>query len=195
MPEPSFAELLDRSRRGDPDAARLLVERYEPAVLREVRFALADNVMRRVLDESDVCQSVMMQFFVGLWAGRFEFEGPGQLIGLLKTLVRRKVVDQARHWAAGRRDLKRHADLPGTGDPAEAAAPDRTPSSIAAGAELVAEFQRRLSEQERAILALRQQGSSWEEVSDRVGGAGPDALRKRFERALDRVGRELGLDG
>jgi len=43
MAEPTFAELIDRSRRGDPEAARCLVERYESAVRREVRFSLMNN--------------------------------------------------------------------------------------------------------------------------------------------------------
>src|SRR5262249_53969376 len=98
MDEPSFAELVDQARGGDPHAARLLIERYESAIRRQVRFALRDNRLRRRLGETDVCQSVLGQFFVGLWAGRFEFDGPEQLVALLKEMVRNKIIDQARYW-------------------------------------------------------------------------------------------------
>lgn len=193
--EPTFAELIDRSSRGDPEAARRLVERYESAVRREVRFSLMDNQLRRMLDETDVCQSVMAQFFVGLWAGRFEIDSPERLIAIMKTMVRHKIVDQARYWKAARRDFQRNLSQLDRGDPIELASAEPTPSAIVSDAEMLSEFQRRLSDQERAILELRRQGLDWSEVAGRLGGESPEALRKRFARALDRVGRELGLEG
>ena len=148
-----------------------------------------------MLDQSDVCQSVMAQFFVGLWAGRFEIDGPEQLIAIMKTMVRHKIVDQARFWTAGRRDFQRNLSQLDEGEPIDFASAGPAPSTIVANADMLAEFQRRLSDQERAILALRRQGLDWSEVAERLGGEGPEALRKRFARALDRVGRELGLEG
>jgi DNA-directed RNA polymerase specialized sigma24 family protein len=194
MEEPNFAELIRRSRRGDSEAARWLVERYESAVRREVRFSLMDNPLRRVVDEADLCQSVMAQFFVGLWAGQFEVSGPEQLIALLKTMVRNKVVDRARYWNAGRRDFGRNVAALDPGNPIELASAEPTPSVVVSNAELLAEFQRRLSEQERAILALRQQGLDWSAVAERLGGENAEVLRKRLAKGLDRVGRELGLE-
>jgi RNA polymerase sigma factor (sigma-70 family) len=193
MDEPSFAELVERARLGDPQAARLLVERYESAIRRQVRSALRDNRLRRRLGETDVCQSVLGQFFVALWAGRLAFDGPEQLVALLKEMVHNKVVGKARYWGAGRRDYRRELGPLDSDHAVEPLSPGPTPSRIVADAELLAEFERRLSEPERAILLLRQQGASWAEVAERVGGS-PGAIRKRYERALDRVGRELGLD-
>jgi DNA-directed RNA polymerase specialized sigma24 family protein len=194
MEEPSFAELIGRFKRGDPEAARWLVERYESAVLREVRFSLLDNPLRRVLDETDVCQSVMAQFLIGLWAGKFEVSGPTQLVALLKTMVRNKVVDRARYWNADRRDFQRNVAALEPGNPIELASAEPTPSVVVSNAELLAEFQRRLSEQERAILALRQEGLEWSAIAERLGSENAEVLRKRLTRGLDRVGRELGLE-
>ena len=53
-----------------------LIERYESAIRREVRFTLMDNKLRRVLEETDLCQSVMGQFFHGLGAGRLGSTDP-----------------------------------------------------------------------------------------------------------------------
>jgi RNA polymerase sigma factor (sigma-70 family) len=191
--EPNFAELIVRARDRDPEAARLLIERYEPAIRREVRFALIDNRLRSVLDKTDILQSVMGQFFVGLWAGRFEFSGPEQLVGLLNEMVRNKVVDQARYWKAGRRDYRRNAGPIDPDHVAEPPDPDPTPSRIVADAELLEEFERRLTEPERLILSYRRQGLSWADVAGRLGEPSPEAIRKRFERALNRVGRDLGF--
>jgi RNA polymerase sigma factor (sigma-70 family) len=193
METSGFNELVERARQGDTEAARWFVERYESAIRRHVRFSLLDNKLKRVLDESDVCQSVFGQFFVGLWHGRFEFDGPEQVIALLREMVKNKLTDRARYWRAGRRNFERnacHLDLEHAAEPVSAVP---TPSRIVAGAELLTEFERRLSDEERDILALRRQGVSWAEVSDQVSGVSAQAIRKRYERAIDRVGRELGL--
>src|SRR5262249_9181972 len=62
-----------------------------------------------------------------------------------------------------------------------------------AGAELLAEVQRRLSAEERQLVELRREGLAWAAIAARLGGS-PEALRKQHARALDRVTREVGLD-
>jgi len=190
MEKPGFAELVDRAGRGEMEAACCLVAQYESAIRRQVRFTLMDNKLRRVLEETDICQSVMGQFFSGLGAGRFEFDGPEQLIGLLKQMVRNKITDQARYWRAGRRDYLRNITVEDTDHVAEPTSSEPTPSRIVEDSEFLAEFENRLSDWERMIFACRRQGMSWPEIADRTGG-GAEAIRKRFERALDRVGRTL----
>ena len=190
MDPPSFAELVSRARGGDPDAVRHLVELYEPVIRRQVRFSLLENKLRRVLEEADVCQSVMGRFFTGLEQRRFELDGPEQLNGLLKRLVRNKITDHARYWKAGRRDYLRNITPIDPDDPVEPISPDPTPSRVVADADFLARFEGRLSDGERAIFALRRQGMNWPEIADRVGGKA-EAIRKRFERALERVRRNL----
>ena len=191
MDELTFPELIERARRGDPEAARLLIERYESAIRRQARLALMDNRLKQVLEETDICQSILAQFFVGLWAGQFEFDGPEQLIGLLTKMVRNKITGKARYWEAVRRNHRRNVGT--LSPPLEPASRDPTPSQIVADAEFVAEFERRLSDPERAILIMRRQGMSWAEVAQHSGGT-PESVRKKFERAVDRGRRELGLD-
>jgi len=193
MADPTFGELVSRARGGDPEATRALVDRYQGAIRREVRFAILDGRLRRLLDETDVLQSVLGRFFLDLGAGRYDFEGPEQMAGLLREMVRAKVADHARYWKAARRDYRRNVE-PGP-DPAFApASADPSPSRQVSDADFLAEFERRLTPQERAILALRRQGAGWPEVAATLEG-GAEALRKRFERALDRVGRELDVRG
>ena len=42
------------------------------------------------------------------------------------------------------------------------------------------------------IFGFRRQGMNWPEIASRTG-EGSEAIRKRFERALDRVGRHAQL--
>jgi RNA polymerase sigma factor (sigma-70 family) len=193
MDERSFAELVARARGGDPQAARRLIEHYEAAIRRQARFALRNNRLRRRIGESDICQSVLGQFFLALWAGRLELDRPEQLVALLNKMVRNKVVAKARYEGAARRDYRREIGQVERDHEVEPLSPDPSANQIVANAELLAEFERRLTEPERAILALRKQGASWDEVAEKFGGTA-GAMRKRFERVLDRVGRELGLD-
>jgi hypothetical protein len=186
-----FAELIERARRGDPEAARWLVENYEGAIRREIRFAILDSRLRRVIDESDVLQSVLGRFFLNLYAGQYGFDHPEQLARLLKDMVRAKVVDRARYWTAACRDHRRQAR---TSDSLDGPSREPTPSRIVEEAELLVEFEKRLSAEEHAILGLRRQGLRWPEVAGAIGNGDPEAIRKRFERALARISRELGLE-
>jgi RNA polymerase sigma factor (sigma-70 family) len=190
MENPGFAELVHRAGRGEQDAARCLIARYESAIRRQVRFTLMDNKLRRVLEETDICQSVMGQFFSGLEAGRFELDGPEQLIGLLKQMVRNKITDQARYWRAGRRNFMRNIDAADRDEIVEPLSPEPTPSRVVEQREFLAVIENRLSGWEREIFSFRRQGMNWQEIAGRITG-GAEAIRKRFERALDRVGRSL----
>jgi len=192
MENEGFAELVNRAGRGEREAARWLIERYESAIRRQVRFTLMDNKLRRVLEETDICQSVMGQFFNGLGAGRFVLDGPEQLVGLLKQMVRNKITDQARYWRAGCRDYLRNITHGDSVDPIEPMSPEPAPSRVVEDNDFLAEFESRLSDWERMIFAFRRQGMSWPEIASRTEG-GSEAIRKRFERALDRVGRTLDI--
>jgi RNA polymerase sigma-70 factor (ECF subfamily) len=68
---------------------------------------------------------------------------------------------------------------------------------MAAGRELLEELRHRLSEEERALVDLRAEGYEWPEIAARLGGT-PQARRKQFTRAIDRVEQQLEgswLDG
>lgn len=194
MADLPLADLIARICNGNSDAVRTFVDEYQGAVEREIRFALLDRRLRRVVSESDVKQSVIMRFVVGLWSGKYEFEEPQQVAGLLKAMVRARVADLARHWQAEKRDLRKNASLSDPGA-AAAAIKQRTPSEIVADAELFERIQSCLNEEERSILRLRQEGRSWHDLAAAMGAnRSPDALRKRYERSLARVSRELGID-
>jgi RNA polymerase sigma-70 factor (ECF subfamily) len=191
-PAPEFAGLIRRVRAGDPAAAEELVRRYEPAVRRAVRFRLTDDRLGRLLDSVDVCQSVLASFFVRAALGQYELETPDQLVKLLGQMARNKLANAVNRERAGRRDYRRAVG--GDTEAGRAAAAGPSPSEQVAAADLLAETTRRLGPDERRVLVLRQQGLGWAAIAGEVGGT-PEGVRKRFDRAVERVAEELGLEG
>ena len=189
--EPTFADLIQRIRAGDQDAATELVRRYEPAIRVAVRVRLSDPSLRRLMDSMDICQSVLGSFFVRAASGQFELETPEHLLSLLVTMARNRVTNHALKQQAARRDQRRVQK--GGLDESVLAAAGPSPSQVVAHRELLQEFRKRLSDRERQIAEQRSQGRSWAEIAAGVGGE-PDALRMQFTRAIDRVARELRLE-
>jgi RNA polymerase sigma factor (sigma-70 family) len=187
--EPTTRELLDRIRAGDGAAAADLVRRYEPEIRRAIRVKLTDPRLRRLLDSLDVCQSVLGNFFVRVAAGQFDLDNPQQLLALLVTMARNKVLDHARRQQADRRDQRR---LGGPLALEQVAGREANPSRIVAGRELLEMVQVRLSAEERDLAEQRAQGRDWAALAAERG-VSAEALRKRLTRALDRVAQELGL--
>jgi RNA polymerase sigma-70 factor (ECF subfamily) len=192
MSDPSsFAGFLRRVRSGDADAAAELIRRYESIVRLEVRMRLSDPRLRRVFDSQDICQSVMLSFFVRAAGGQFDLDRPEDLIKLLVGIARNKLAFQARKHRRQRRDIRRQEAL---GDNAAVVAgSDPTPSRQVEVAELIHEFRKRLSGEERVLAERRANGEGWDAIAANMGGT-PQARRKQLTRAVDRVVLELGLD-
>jgi RNA polymerase sigma-70 factor (ECF subfamily) len=187
-----FTRLMSRVQAGDPDAAAELIRQYEPDIRLEVRVRLRvqDRRVRQLLDSMDITQSVLAGFFAGVAAGRFKPDNPQQLLGLLVAMTRNKVLTQVRHQRRQRRDVRRAQSL-------DAAAHDlpargESPSQVIAGKEILGEFRKRLTDEERQLAERRGQGDSWAAIAAELGGTA-DGRRKQLERAFARVAQELGL--
>jgi RNA polymerase sigma-70 factor (ECF subfamily) len=188
--EPDVPALMARVGRGDPQAAEELFRRYEARVRLEVRTRLRDPRLRRLIDEADVCQSVLRSFFIRARLGEYDLADPQELLRLLAGMARNKLAAQARRHSAECRDFRRSANLEGAvGIPA----PGETPSQLVAGEELLREVRARLDEEERYLADLRAAGRSWAEIAQLLGGSA-DARRMQMQRAATRVSRELGLE-
>src|SRR3954471_7481728 len=178
--EIDFSDLIRRIRAGDEAAAAALVRTYEPAIRRAARVRLSDSRLRRLFDSMDICQSVLASFFVRAALGQYELDQPEQLLRLLVDMSRKKLVDRAREQGAARRDYRR---TPAGGqEVSEVAAAGPTPSQEVAADELLHEFRKRLSEDERQLANQRALGQDWAQIAATWGGS-PEALRKRLTRA------------
>jgi len=89
---------LERVRTGDQKAAEELVRMYESGNPREVRLRLRIHACER-FDSVDICQSVMASFFVRAALGQYDLQKPDELIRLLVTMTRNKLVSQVRQAA------------------------------------------------------------------------------------------------
>ena len=153
----AFAGFMRRIRAGDEQAARELVERYEPVIRREVKMRLRDPRLYRRLDWTDICQSVMASFFLRAASGQYDLDQPDQLLRLLVVMTRHKLSKQERRHRADKRDYR----LAEERDPADLEGKpgaEPTPSRLVAGRELLEAFRARLSEEERMLADLRGAG-------------------------------------
>ncbi|MGH7136307.1 MAG: RNA polymerase sigma factor [Pirellulales bacterium] len=188
--DPDFADFLRRIRDGDDRAAEELVRRFEPLIRREVRMRIGDKRLRRAFDSVDVSQSVLANFLSQAATGRYELEGPEQLMRLLMTMTRHRLVSRARRERRLVRDVRRVAAEPGILE--GVADPRPSPSEIVSRQEEWELLKRSLSDEELEIVDLRLAGRSWDEIATRLGGTGP-ARRMQLSRGLDRLERRIGV--
>lgn len=191
LDENSFTTFMRRIRAGDDKATTELVRLYEPEIRREVRLRLRDPRLRRDFDSMDICQSVLASFFVRAALGQYELDQPQQLLRLLVTMTRNKLIYQVRKQRRQRRD-NRLLDEAGQ-EKLKSIADGSSPSDLVARQELLDEFRKRMNEEERQLAEMRAQGHEWSEVASRLGGT-PEGRRKQLTRAIERIAAELGLD-
>ena len=187
--DPDFADFLRRIRDGDDAAAEELVRRFEPTIRREVRMRIGDKRLRRAFDSVDVSQSVLANFLSQAATGRYELEGPEQLVRLLVTMTRHRLVSRVRRERRLVRDVRRLAADPGILEGVVDSRP--SPSEIVSRREEWELLKSSLSDEEQEIVDLRLAGHSWDEIATRLGGTGP-ARRMQLSRRLDRLQRQIG---
>jgi RNA polymerase sigma factor (sigma-70 family) len=180
----AFADLIDRVRGGDEAASSALFQRYARVFARLVKNRL-DSATRALVDGDDVCQMVFCSLFHRLRGGQFELRSEKDLVNLLFRMASNKAIAAIRQEQA-----RPEAQDEGAGGLEVVAGPGATPSRMVSARELHAEAQRRLTEEERQIQALRDEGLEWAEVAARLGGTA-DGRRKQWDRACARVKQEL----
>jgi RNA polymerase sigma factor (sigma-70 family) len=191
LDESTFTAFIKRIRSGDDQATAELVKRYEPEIRREVRLRVRDPRLRRDFDSMDICQSVLASFFVRAALGQYELDRPEQLLRLLVTMARNKLIYQVRRQRRQRRD-NRLVDEAGQ-EKLQTVAAGVSPSQVVEQREILQKVRERLNDDERTIADLRGQGREWAEVAAQMGGT-PEGRRKQLARAIERVAGELGLD-
>ncbi len=143
------------------------------------------------MDSVDVCQSVFANFFVRVCLGEYDLNHPGDLAALLVAMARNKLLDHVRRLQSQKRDQRR---MTADGELALACVKDLNdgPAEIAANKDLLAEVRQRMTTEELQLADLRGAGLEWPEIASQLGAA-PDALRKKFTRAINRIAEQLGL--
>jgi RNA polymerase sigma factor (sigma-70 family) len=187
MNEMSFAALMDLVRTGDELATSEIMQRYGAEVRRIARVRLRHGKLRRVLESSDILQSVMGSFFRRADHGEYEdrLSTPDELLRLLATMVRFKVIDQVRRAASGRRGGK--FDVVELIDSAIAPSSELSPDQQLIQSELIDLVKDVMTTEEWELWRLRHGDNlEWAEIAQKVGGS-PEANRKRLERLQERL--------
>ncbi len=193
LTDSEFRDLMARTRAGDEEAARECVRLYEPEIRRAARMRLNDQRLRRIMDSMDISQSVFGRFFRVATEGSLELETPVQMLALLVTMTRNRVIDLHRRETAQRRNGKPFAGARPPADVAEIAADGAGPGTAAAARELLSKVRSELCEDELEIADRRNAGESWKEIAAALGKP-EDQLRKKLARALERVRLALDCD-
>lgn len=179
-----FLDFLRRIRAGDAAAATELVERFEPLIRREVRMRIRDKRLNRAFDSVDVSQSVLFCFLSRASTGEYQLDRPEQLVRLLLTMARNRLISRTRTERRLVRDVRRLTADPGVLEQLFDARP--SPSQVALRNDDLAALKESLSDEEWQIFDLRARGFSWDEVAAQLGGSAP-ARRMQLSRALERV--------
>ncbi len=193
-PVETFEHLLKRVRDGDEQAITELVVSYEPEIRRVARNLLGP-LLRPTLDTMDIAQSIQVALLCGMREAKFDITNQGELVGLVATMVRRKVAD---HWRIQKRrhELVNQAVEEGTLQAVEfaedAVAEGQDPARATELNDLVEQILETLDEQEQRLLELRLAGCSTAEAA-REMETSPDVLRVRLSRMRKKL-RESGFD-
>src|SRR5262249_28653226 len=109
MPDPTDNRILaDLCRAGDPEAARLLFDRYVDRLVALARRRLSQALAARV-DPEDIVQSVFRTFFGRLKQGRFQLDEQDDLCKLLVRITVHKTLRQVAFQKAAKRDPSQEA--------------------------------------------------------------------------------------
>ena len=181
-----FEKLMRQISEGDEDAAWRLVEKYGPHILRAVRRTLHAKV-RQQFDSVDFVQAVWASIFSAR-EKLLQLHRPEELIALLTTIARNKVIDVVRQRTATKKyDVRREvsADREGATLVAAVASKEPTPSEFAIAHERWEQLMRDQPDRYRKIIELRIQGESQKDIANRL-----DISDKTVQRVLARLLRE-----
>ena len=174
MPAPEFPEFLADFRTGDPQAIEDFLRDIDPFLRQIIRLRMIDSRLRRVLDTSDILQSLLKDFLSRKQNDTPPGGATGGLRAYLVAAAHKKIL------ARLRRECRQLGSLP---DDWDAVSPEPSPAQQAEQRDLYQVVRARLSEDKRRLFDLCAQGLTWPEIAQQVSGK-PNVLRVRLRRAI-----------
>lgn len=178
-----FRELLEQVRAGSQEAGWTIVELYGHHILRVVRRTMTRE-MRVAFDSGDFVQAVWASFFEA--APRLEsFQSPENLISFLTTIAKRRVIDAfRRRHVYQKQAAKNEVRIDSAEDLVIARAVRRqpTPSDFAIARERWTQLLSSHPPQYQAMLQMKYQGASYEEIGEQLG-----VSSRTVRRAIDKM--------
>jgi RNA polymerase sigma-70 factor (ECF subfamily) len=165
MNDQSLDHWIERLNAGDVAAVERLFVAYEPYLRIAVRRRLGRR-LRTKIDSGDVVQSVFADVLVGVRDQGWVFEGPDQLLALLRRIAWRRLADR----------YQKHRKALDCEQPLEALDPKALPDSSRPGPSAEArghEFWERIvaacPPAHREVVRLRKEGLRLGEIAARTG--------------------------
>ena len=187
----AFPELMARFRNGDEAAAAELVARFGSQIRRAIRVRGTGSRLGRVLDSEDLMQSVYAIFVANRTNPALRVEELGQLVEWLLTVARNRRNERFRQASTAKRGGN-HKDV-GFDVLGAVSTGMQSPSAAISDRDLLEKILTRLNQEERLIAEARSNGVSWAELGEQAG-TNPEALRKRFHRAVTPILESLASD-
>jgi RNA polymerase sigma factor (sigma-70 family) len=178
----TFSDLFRRARAGDPEATEALYDLALRLALRAARKRLR-ALDRALLESQDLRQSVLLRLHRRL--PDLEFEEERDLAAWLAETTKLLIREKRRNVLRDKRDARRSVPLPA------ADLPDLAARSIRSALVRLAveESLEALGQESAAVVRLHVlEGRTFQDVADRLGLPGAEAARKRYARALVKLG-------
>lgn len=182
-----FLTSVTAAQDGDARALGDLLEGFRPYLLAVANAALPDD-LRGKGGGSDLVQETLLEAHRDL--PRFTGEQPDDLRAWLRGILRNNLADWVKRFRdSGRRAISQERALRAE-EVSVIADPDLTPGARAVAreeAEALDAALRRLTEDDRQVILLRNERHlPWDEVGRQLG-CGGEAARKRWARAIGRL--------
>jgi RNA polymerase sigma factor (sigma-70 family) len=170
MREAGFQEFFEILRSGDAEAVERLLSDLDPFLRRAIRLRLRD---RRVVDTSDILQSLLKDYL----------SREGTDTGSASSRRLRAYLTAAAQYKVSSRTRKERRRIAQLDDVAEPVSRE-TPANVQAeNRDLIETLRSRLDEEDRRLFDLSQQGRTWRQIADEIGGH-PDTLRIQLRRSI-----------
>lgn len=189
MSNTDAGNLLERWKDGDQRAATEIFQKYVARLIGLARNRLSARMSKRI-DPEDVVQSAYRSFFRHAQNDRYELSRSGDLWSLLAAITVKKVHGQVEHHTAQKRAITREEADPDDdglyGVHPEAVSREPSPDEALAVVEELESLMSELSPAHRAMLELRLQEHTIEEVAE-----ASECSERTVRRVLDRVKDQL----
>jgi RNA polymerase sigma-70 factor (ECF subfamily) len=189
-------ELVRRCVDGDEGAGRLLLDRLFLVLPPRLRLRMGP-ALRRKVGESDLVQTTSAAVFAHL--RDFRDGGPGSFRRWAEGILENRLIDELRRYQGTRkRDSARERDVDALSERSIPKVRDASPS----GAASLVEDRRRIRaaldllspDHRRVVALLHERGLSLSSAATAMERS-PEAVRKLYSRAIERLTEILGLEG
>jgi RNA polymerase sigma-70 factor (ECF subfamily) len=188
--DPEISNLVARARKGDKEAIREFLVRFE----HEVRLMVRNRLPRRLrsqFDSMDFVQSVWKSFFSTLRSSSTDFKNIHHLRGFLAGVVRNKVYEQHRRLTrtekhAINREVQLYVRRRGKEIDRALVASDPSPSDAVQASERLAQLTAGCTPRDAQVITLRHQGLTFREIGLRTG-INERSVRRVIEEARSRM--------